>query len=338
MAGFGNIRKGRREAVENLGYTEGGDCPRCGGEAENSTMQGYLRCAKCSHEWADPDYIEEKKSVELPSYHRDAELIEQFKKEVETGGLANVLGVKKNLSQQQEASLARLEDKWMSGMQGRFNTATEERKPLMIMFDDDDNIVSTEVAAITIVSNGFDGGEEIRLEYPGRGTEFYSYNINDGMGWRRGANIEDTARSIANVINNNSNLVFANVDGSRISFELKSDDLKPESLVLFVDDPGGTDIIAEKNGIILDARNASDFEDYRSVVEMVLEDGIISPSEDQLLWSLRQQLGIDDAYHIQMIIEMCGAQTLKECTSCSEMAELYVEYGSWYCHKCEEWC
>ena len=30
------------------------------------------------------------------------------------------------------------------------------------------------------------------------------------------------------------------------------------------------------------------FEDYRRVVEMVLEDGIISPSEDQLLWSLRQ--------------------------------------------------
>ena len=326
------------EAVENLGYTEGGDCPRCGGEAENSTMQGYLRCTKCSHEWADPDYVEEKKSAEVPTYHRDAELIEQFKKEVESGGLANVLGVKKNLSQQQEASLARLEDKWMSGMQGRFNTATEERKPLMIMFDDDDNIVSTEVAAITIVSNGFDGGEEIRLEYPGRGTEFYSYNINDGMGWRRGANTDDTARSIANVINNKSNLVFANVDGSRISFELRSDDLKPESLVLFVDDPGGTDIVAEKNGIILDARNASDFEDYRSVVAMVLEDGIISPSEDQLLWSLRQQLGIDDAYHIQMVIEMCGDQTLKECTNCSGMAKLYVEYGSWYCHKCEEWC
>ena len=61
-------------------------------------MQGYLRCAKCSHEWADPDYVEEKKSVEVPTYHRDAELIEQFKKEVETGGLANVLGVKESLT------------------------------------------------------------------------------------------------------------------------------------------------------------------------------------------------------------------------------------------------
>ena len=338
MARFGGIRKGRRDAVDNLSYTEGGDCPRCGGESQPSTLAGYLICVSCSHEWADPEYVVDKKLDVIPTYHRDAELIEQFKKDVASGSLANVLAVNKNLSEQQEASLARLEDKWMSGMQGRFNTATEERKPLMIMFDDEDNIVSTEVAALTIVSNGFDGGEEIRLEYPGIGTEFYSYNVNDGMGWRRGENAEETARSIANVINNKSNLVFANVDGARISFELRNDDLRPESLVLFVDDPGGTDIIAEKNGVILDARNASDFEDYRRVVEMVLEDGIISPSEDQLLWSLRQELGIDDAYHVQMVVSMYGDQTLKECTTCSGMAELYVEYGSWYCHSCEEWC
>ena len=325
MARFGGIRKGRREASDNLSYTEGGDCPRCGGEAQNSTMAGYLKCVACSHEWADPNYTEDSVIEEIPTYHRDADLIEQFKQDVASGSLANVLGVDRNLTEQQEASLARLEDKWMSGMQGRFNTATEERKPLMIMFDDDDNIVSTEVAALTIVSNGFDGGEEIRLEYPGKGTEFYSYNVNDGMGWRRGANAEETARSIANVINNKSKLVFANVDNCRISFELRSDELKPESLVLFVDDPGGTDIVAEKNGVILDARNATDFEDYRRVVEMVLEDGIISPSEDQLLWSLRQELGIDDAYHVQMVMSIYGDKTLKECTSCSAMAELYVE-------------
>ena len=187
MARFGGIRKGRREASDNLSYTEGGDCPRCGGEADSSTMAGYLKCVSCSHEWPDPNYTEVKAEAELPSYHRDAELIEQFKNDVSSGSLANVLGVNKNLSDEQEASLARLEDKWMSGMQGRFNTATEERKPLMIMFDDEDNIVSTEVAALTIVSNGFDGGEEIRLEYPGKdATEFYSYNVNDGMGWRRG--------------------------------------------------------------------------------------------------------------------------------------------------------
>ena len=338
MAGFGRIRKGRREASDNLTYNEGGDCPRCGGESDNSTMAGYLRCISCSHEWPDPDYVEQKVATEIPTYQRDADLIEQFKKDVESGSLANVLGVSKNLTDQQEATLARLEDKWMSGMQGRFNTATEERKPLMIMFDDEDNIVSTEVAAITIVANGFDGGEEIRLEYPGIGTEFYSYNVNDGMGWRRGTNAEETARSIANVINNKSSLVFANVSGARISFELRNEDLRPESLVLFVDDPGGTDIVAEKNGIILDARNAADFEDYRRVVEMVLEDGIISPSEDQLLWSLRQELGIDDAYHVQMVLSLYGDETLKECTSCSAMAELYVEYASWYCHSCESWC
>ena len=338
MAGFGGMRKGRREAVENLGYNEEGDCPRCGGESDSSTMAGYLRCLKCSHEWADPEYTEDKNEIEIPTYHRDAELIEQFKRDVESGSLANVLGVKKNLSSEQEESLTRLEDKWMSGMQGHFNTATEERKPLMINFDDEDNIVSTEVGSLTVVSNGFDGGEEIRLEYPGMGTEFYCFDVNDGFGWRRGNNSEETARSIANIINSKSNLVFAHVEGNRISFELRSDDLKAESLVLFVDDPGGTDIIAEKNGVILDARNSTDFEDYRRMVELVLEDGIISPSEDQLLSSVRQQIGIDDSYHVQMVIEMCGENTLKECTNCGGMAELYVEYGTWYCQQCEEWC
>ena len=321
MAGFGGMRKGRREAVENLEYNEEGDCPRCGGESDVSTMSGYLACLKCSHEWADPDYVDEEKEVEIPSYHRDAELIEQFKRDIENGSLANVLGVNSKLSEKQEESLSRLEDKWMDGMKGHFNTANEERKPLMINFDDEDNIVSTEVCAITIVANGFDGGEEIRLEYPGLGTEFYCYDVNDGFGWRRGNNTEETARSIANVINLKSNLVFAHCEENRISFELRGDNLKPESLVLFVEDPGGTDIIAEKNGIVLDARNSVDFEDYKRIVELVLEDGIISPSEDQLLWSLRQQIGIDDSYHIQMILEMCGENTLKECVKCSSMAE-----------------
>ena len=265
-------------------------------------------------------------------------MIEEFKKEVESGSLAGVLGVDNNLTEEQEASLGRLEDKWMSGMQGHFNTATEDRKPLMISFDDDDNIVSTEVAALTIVSNGFDGGEEIRLEYPGMGTEFYEFNVADPNGWRKGRTAKDTARSICNLINNNSKLVYANLDGVRISFELRDAKLKPESLVLFVDDPGGTDIVAEKNGVVLDARNVQDFEDYRSVVELVLEDGIISPSEDQLLWSMRQQLGIDDVYHIQMVLEVCGDKALKECTGCGNMAPLYPEYAAWYCQTCESWC
>ena len=71
MAGFGGLRKGRREAVENLSYNEEGDCPRCGGEAENSSMAGYLRCVTCSHEWADPDYVEEKKEAESVVVQRE---------------------------------------------------------------------------------------------------------------------------------------------------------------------------------------------------------------------------------------------------------------------------
>ncbi|DAC58951.1 MAG TPA: hypothetical protein D7I08_03095, partial [Candidatus Poseidoniales archaeon] len=242
------------------------------------------------------------------------------------------------LSGEQEQSLKRLEDKWMSGMQGHYNAAAEERKPLMISFDDDDNILSTEVAAITIVSNGFDGGEEIRLEYPGRGTEFYAYNERSPTGWKRGPNAETTARSIANVINRSSKLVYANLDGVRISFELRDENLNAASFVIFVDDPGGTDIVAEKGGVILDHRDFSTIQDYRNVVEMVLEDGIISPSEDQLLWAMREQLNIDEAYHVQMVMDICGENTLKECTACGGMAELYPEHAAWYCHACEEWC
>lgn len=338
MAGFGGMRKGREEAKANLGYNEDGDCPRCGGSAQDSTMKGYLQCGSCGYEWADPNYKEERKRPQPPTHHRDAEKIQQFKQELASGELANVLGINKNLTGEQEQSLKRLEDKWMSGMQGHYNPASEERKPLLISFDEEDNILSTEVAAITIVSNGFDGGEEIRLEYPGRGTEFYAFNERSPTGWKRGPNAEATARSITNVINRSSKLVYANLDGVRISFELKDDSLTAASFVIFVDDPGGTDIVAEKGGVVLDHRDFSNIQDYRTVVEMVLEDGIISPSEDQLLWAMREQLNIDDAYHVQMVVEICGENTLKECTNCSGMAELYPEHAAWYCHPCEQWC
>ena len=338
MAGFGGLRKGRNEAIDNLGYNEEGDCPRCGGNAQDSTMKGYLQCGSCSHEWQDPNYVEEKKVIEPPTYKRDEELIRQFKEDIQSGELANELGVQSELSTEQEQSLKRLEDKWMSGMQGHFNAAVEERKPLMISFDDEDNILSTEVASVTIVANGFDGGEEIRLEYPGKGTEFYAFNERSPTGWKRGQNAEATARSIANVINRSSRLVFANINGPRIGFELRDESLKAASFVLFVDDPGGTDIIAEKGGVVLDARDPVSFEDYRNVVKLVLEDGIISPSEDQLLWAIREQLGIDDSYHVQLVLEICGENTLKECTNCAGMAELYQEYAAWYCHACEDWC
>ena len=98
----------------------------------------------CGHEWADPNYKEERKRPQPPTHRRDAEQIEQFKQEMASGELANVLGINKNLTGEQEQSLKRLEDKWMSGTQGHYNAAAEERKPLMISFDDDDNILSTE--------------------------------------------------------------------------------------------------------------------------------------------------------------------------------------------------
>lgn len=330
------IRKGRREAHDNLSVDEEGDCPRCRGEAVDSSMVGYLTCSKCQYEWKDPEYTGPS-NAPPPTHRRDEELISEFKQEMESGRLKSVLGIEKNLSKQQEESLQRLEDKWISGMQGHYNVATEERKPLMISFDDDDNILETSVASMTIVENGFDGGEEIRLEYPGIGTEFYIYDEASETGWRRGRSAEDTARSIANVINRCSELVFANLEGNHIAFEMRDSKLNPASLVLFVNDPGGQDIIYEKGGINLDPRQATMIDDYRAAVSIVLEDGIISPSEDQMLWAMRQQLGIDDAQHVRIVLEHFGDHAVKECPTCGEMSELYADYLAWYCQRCEDW-
>jgi len=336
MAEWG-FRKGRREAAENLTVEEEGDCPRCGGEKQPSSLAGYLSCSKCQYEWKDPNHVA-KKSGPPDNYRRDSELIEEFKREMQSGDLSNVLGIEKGLSGAQEQSLQRLEDKWMSGMSGHFNPASEERKPLMISFDDDDNLVDTTVGSITIVANGFDGGEEIRLEYPGIGTEFYAYDELSETGWRRGRSPEDTARSITNVINRFSKLVYANQDGATILLELRGEKLNPDSLVIFVDDPGGTDIVAEKAGVSMDPRDIKMVEDYRVVVGICLADGIISPSEDQMLWAMRQQLGIDDQLHVQIVQQIFGDHALKECTGCGEMAELYADYSAWYCQSCESWC
>ena len=336
MAEWG-FRKGRREAADNLSVEEEGDCPRCGGEKQPSSIAGYLSCSRCQYEWKDPNHVA-KKSGPPENYRRDSELIEEFKREMQSGDLSNVLGIEKGLSGAQEASLQRLEDKWMSGMSGHFNAASEERKPLMISFDDDDNLVDTTVGSITIVANGFDGGEEIRLEYPGIGTEFYAYDEASETGWRRGRGPDDTARSITNVINRFSNLVYANQDGATILLELRSEKLNPDSLVIFVDDPGGTDIVAEKSGVSMDPRDIKMVEDYRVVVGICLADGIISPSEDQMLWAMRQQLGIDDQLHVQIVQQIFGDHALKECTGCGEMAELYADYSAWYCQSCESWC
>jgi len=331
------IRKGRKEAYENLSISEEGDCPRCGGESQPSSLPGYLSCARCQYEWKDPNHVAEKKGPPA-NYRRDAELIEEFKTEMQRGDLSHVLGIDRGLSGEQEQSLKRLEDKWMTGMSGHFNAAAEERKPLMISFDDDDNLVDTTIGSITIVANGFDGGEEIRLEYPGLGTEFYAYDEASDTGWRRGRTSEDTARSITNVINRFSNLVYATQDNSTILLELRNAELLAESLVIFVDDPGGTDIIAEKSGVSMDPREVRIVEDYKVVVGICLADGIISPSEDQMLWAMRQQLGIDDFLHVQIVQQIFGDHAVKECTICGSMADLYADYAAWYCKSCENWC
>ena len=58
--------------------------------------------------------------------------------------------------------MKRLEDKWMSGMSGHFNAAAEERKPLMISFDDDDNLVDTTVEVLqSLQMDLMEGGDTV---------------------------------------------------------------------------------------------------------------------------------------------------------------------------------
>ena len=72
------IRKGRREAYDNLSISEEGDCPRCGGEKQPSSLAGYLNCVRCGYEWKDPNHVAQKRGPP-ETYRRDAELIEEFK-------------------------------------------------------------------------------------------------------------------------------------------------------------------------------------------------------------------------------------------------------------------
>ena len=86
------IRKGRREAYDNLSISEEGDCPRCGGEKQPSSLAGYLSCVRCGYEWKDPNHVAQKRGPP-ETYRRDAELIEEFKQEMQSGDLTNVLGI-----------------------------------------------------------------------------------------------------------------------------------------------------------------------------------------------------------------------------------------------------
>ncbi len=336
MARFG-IRKGRRDAADNLSVDEDGDCARCGGDSQQSSMAGYLMCAKCGYEWRDSADVSSTRGPP-PAFRRDAEALEEVKNEMRSGGeLTKLLGTDRNISGQQKESLTRLQDKWLTGMHGSYNPAEEERVPLMVSFDEEDNLQSTVVAKLTLLSNQFDGGEEIRVEYPGVGTEFYTYEEGDERGWNRGNSAESTARNIASVINKRSNLVFAKNHENTILFEMRTPELDPKSLVLYIEDPGETDIVAEKDGVNLDPRAATMLSDYQAAVELVLADGVITPSEDQLLWGMRRQLGISEDEHVAIIRAMFGDGAVKECTYCGSPANLYPEYAAWYCEACENW-
>ena len=272
------------------------------------------------------------------SIDQDMGKVDEFKKELSEGTWSNVMGVDSKLSGEQEAGLKRLESKWMDGMKGHFNAAEEERKPLMISFDDSgEDLVDTTVGTVTLLTNDFDGGEEIRVEYPGIGTEFYILDEESNTGWRRGRTSQDTARSIAYTINKHSKFVHASSIDTQILFELRDHRLDVDSLVLFVSDPGGQDMIAEKGGVNLDPRMVHQLSDYKIAVELVLADGVITPSEDQLLWAMRDQLGITDEDHVRIVVSLFGEDVVKECVQCGADAKLYTEHLAWYCDACESW-
>ena len=329
--------KGLAEAKDNLAVEEDGDCPRCGGSSNSSSIPGYVSCDRCRYEWADPNATTKKRGPK-ESIHSQSEMVKQFKEEMESGtGLSKVLGIEENLSKEQQEGLSRLQDKWIDGMQGHFNAAEEERKPLMISFDEDDNILETQVGKLTLLNNEFDGGEEIRVEYPGRGTEFYLLNDQSDKGWRRGRTIGDTARNIASIINKESEFVYAHNEANVVVFELRDNSLNPDSIVLYIDDPGNKDMIAEKDGVTLEPEAASNESDYQTAVELVLSDGVITPSEDQLLWAMRQHLGISEIRHMEIVVTIFGESVTKECTGCAKPAPLFVEHNAWYCDGCEMW-
>ena len=203
--------------------------------------------------------------------------------------------------------------------------------------DDDDNLLETQVGAIHISDNVFDGGEEIRIEYPGMGTEFYIINEDDALGWKRGRDLMQTARNIASIINRTSQLVHASAEGTSVSIELRDVNLDPDSLVIFVDDPGGRNMTVERLGVILDPDDVQVYQDYHEVVKIVLADGIITPSEDELLWAMRQNLGITDQDHVRIVIDIFGEDAVKECTICGINAPLFSDRGGWWCEGCQEW-
>jgi ribosomal protein L37AE/L43A len=328
-------RGGRDEARKNLEVQEDGDCPRCGGDAQPSSIPGYLQCVKCQYEWPDPNAV--STGPVRTTIHDESKKVDEFKEELEKGSLRGVLGLDSDLSKEQEATLGRLQNRWMDGMAGHFNAAEEERKPLMISFDDEDNIVATELAVISVLGNDFDGGEEIRVEYPGRDTEFYSMDATDDRGWRVGRAISDTCRNIASIINRRSTIVHAESTEDTIVIEPRDASIQPTSVVIFVDDPGGKNMLLERDGRVIDVDAMMTIEDYREMLGLVVDDGVITPSEDELLWIMRSNLGISDEQHMQLILNRFGEGIIKECPACHAMTPYYPDHGGWWCESCQNW-
>jgi hypothetical protein len=126
-------------------------------------------------------------------------------------------------------------------------------------------------------------------------------------------------------------------EGTSINIELRDVKLDPESLVIYVDDPGGRNMTVERLGVILDPDDIQVYEDYHKVVQIALADGIITPSEDQLLWAMRQNLGISDEDHVRIVIDLFGESAVKECPGCGVNSPLYIEHSAWWCDGCQQW-
>ena len=95
-------------------------------------------------------------------------------------------------------------------------------------------------------------------EYPGRGTIL---RIQRAQSNRMETRAERRNHGTVHCERDQSVLetVYANLDGVRISFELRDENPNAASFVIFVDDPE-TDIVAEKGGVI---RTIAIFNDSR---------------------------------------------------------------------------
>ena len=217
-------------------------------------------------------------------------------------------------------------------MQGHYNAASEDRKPLMINFDDDDNLVSTELLH----------WQSYRTDLmEGRNSAWISGNWNwilcvqwAKSYWMEARTIERRNGSL----NHQCHQPFIPIGlcKSRRQPNIVRTTrwkLKPESLVLFVDDPGGQDSSAEKE-VSSSIQRRQCMDDYRNVIALVLEDGIISPSEDQMMWVMRQQLGIK-RNNTWLLFRKFLVQTPSKNVKLQSNGWTLPWIPSWYCQPCE---